>query len=407
MSSVKKLKIRIITAEPFPIGMANTNRIISYAKGLAEQNCEVIINCLKPTESSSRVFNANTDGHIDGYYFEYTSRNTIISDNYLKRQFDNFKGVSNLCLKILFEGKKNKTDVVIYYTLSPVVAIFLYFITRLKKIIFLKEESEFPFVYYGNNGTLSRSLIDFHYKLFDGLLLMTNTLIKYFSEEKKLSIPFLHVPMTVDFERFIHVPKPQNVAEDYIAYCGVLNNEKDGVDILIKAFIQLALEFPNLDLYLIGDPISEEVLQEYKLEIKESGCISRVHFTGRIGSAEVASYISNAKILVLPRPKSQQAEGGFPTKLGEYLSTGKPVVVTSVGEIPFYLKHEVSAYLINPGDIASLFHQLKSILLNYPIALEAGAKGKSVAMQNFNYKKQAINICTFIQQLKKKNLISA
>ncbi|MEO6136069.1 MAG: glycosyltransferase family 4 protein [Ginsengibacter sp.] len=403
---MKKLKIRIITAEPFPIGMANTNRIMSYGKGLAEQNCEVIINCIKPTESSSKIFNTKTNGTIDGFQFEYTSGNTIISNNYLKRQLDNFRGVLNLCLKILFEKKKSKTDVLIYYTLSPIVAIFLYLITRFRKVIFLKEESEFPFVYYGNKGKLSRYLIDFHYKLFDGLLLMTNTLIKYFSEEKKITVPYLHVPMTVDFERFNSVQRLQNMANNYIAYCGVLNNEKDGVDILIKAFISLASEFPNLELYLIGDPISEKILQDYKFEIEKNNCSHRVHFTGRVGSAEVASYISNADVLVLPRPKSLQAEGGFPTKLGEYLSTGKPVVVTNVGEISFYLKHELNAYIINPGSIESLFNQLKSILLNYPQALETGTKGKSVALANFNYKIQALNIFSFIQHLRQKNIIS-
>ena len=49
-------------------------------------------------------------------------------------------------------------------------------------------------------------------------------------------------------------------------------------------------------------------------------------------------------MLVLARPDNIQAKGGFPTKLGEYLATGNPVVVTKVGEIPNYLIDGVNAF---------------------------------------------------------------
>ena len=50
----------------------------------------------------------------------------------------------------------------------------------------------------------------------------------------------------------------------------------------------------------------------------------------------------------MARPDSRQARGGFPTKLGEYLATGKPVCVTKVGEITVYLEDNVSAFLAEP-----------------------------------------------------------
>lgn len=65
--------------------------------------------------------------------------------------------------------------------------------------------------------------------------------------------------------------------------------------------------------------------------------------------------LKNAEALVLDRPNSLQAQYGFPTKLGEYLLTGNPVVVTKVGDIPLYLKDGVSALLSedrNPKEFA-------------------------------------------------------
>jgi len=60
-----------------------------------------------------------------------------------------------------------------------------------------------------------------------------------------------------------------------------------------------------------------------------------------------------AKILALARPKSKVADAGFPSKLTEYLSTGNPVVVTRVGEIPYYLKDNVHAFLTEPDSVNS------------------------------------------------------
>ncbi len=52
-------------------------------------------------------------------------------------------------------------------------------------------------------------------------------------------------------------------------------------------------------------------------------------------------------------PDSKQAQGGFPTKLGEYLATGNPVCATTVGEIPDYLVDGESVYFAVPGSVDS------------------------------------------------------
>lgn len=39
----RKMNIKIITNDPFPVGMANTNQITSYAKGFTENNCNLSV----------------------------------------------------------------------------------------------------------------------------------------------------------------------------------------------------------------------------------------------------------------------------------------------------------------------------------------------------------------------------
>jgi len=56
----------IFTAEPFPIGMAATNRIISYAKGFLYHNIEVEVVCFRKTEIRGSKRNYEIKGVYEG-----------------------------------------------------------------------------------------------------------------------------------------------------------------------------------------------------------------------------------------------------------------------------------------------------------------------------------------------------
>lgn len=397
----KQIKIRILTTEPFPTGLAASNRIMTYAKGFVEQNCQISVHCIKPTERPDKIFNHASSGMIDGIYFAYSGGKTVLHRKFINRRIDNTIGLIRISYEILKEKKKNKTDVIIYYSSLPLTAMVFYLITRFKKILFLKEESEIPEVYLQNMNFIQKFFFKkLHYPLFDGLLLMTKRLINYFEIEKKNNIPFLHVPMTVNFQRFSRVEK-SNSCLKYIAYCGVLNDKKDGVNILIEAFAKLSTEFPDIHLYLIGDAGSEAERDQYTSRINQHKLSNRVVFTGRVAKEEIPELLGNAIILVLPRPLSLQAEAGFPTKLGEYLSTGKPVVVTRVGEIPDYLSDGVSAFIAEPGNEDSLFCKMKTIMIDYEKAERIGKNGKEVVLKHFNYRNQTKDILNFIKSFNK------
>ena len=89
-----------------------------------------------------------------------------------------------------------------------------------------------------------------------------------------------------------------------------------------------------------------------------------------------------ASMLILPRPMSIQANYGFP-KLGEYLVTGNPVIVTPVGDIPLYLKNKVNAYFTKPGDIESLVDICTKLIENESISEKIGKNGKNSCIEIF------------------------
>ena len=270
------------------------------------------------------------------------------------------------------------------------------------------EQSEFLDIHKVQKTNRFRSFIQdrnqrfieriFLYKL-DGLGLMTKTLFKHYSQNFGLKFPLLHIPMTVDFNRFENLCNSdlKEFKPPFIAFVGVMNNIKDGVDILIEAFSRIAEDFPKHTLYLVG-PWQPDTPGHLR-QIKDLGLTDRAFWMKIYPRDIIPSIISKADLLVLPRPHSKQAQGGFPTKLGEYLATGNPVCATTVGEIPDYLTDNKSVFFAEPCSVASFAYAMKRALSNPEYACKVGEKGKRVAEREFNARIQAEKLMAFFEKL--------
>lgn len=216
----------------------------------------------------------------------------------------------------------------------------------------------------------------------DGLFVISSTLKEYF-ESIGVSADKVHIiNMTVDASRFESLIKKPS--ERYIAYCGKATNNKDGVDQLIKSFSIVLKTHPDVKLYIIGTP-PKKADKSGNLELVESlGITDKVVFTGVIPSEQIPQVLKNAEILALNRPDNMQARYGFPTKLGEYLLTGNPVVITRVGDIPLFLKDGENALIASPNEPAAFAEKLNWLLDNQQEAIKIGANGVEVAKRNFD-----------------------
>lgn len=193
------------------------------------------------------------------------------------------------------------------------------------------------------------------------------------------------VNMTVDANRFSRLIK-DGKSEKYIAYCGAATNNKDGVDDLIKAFAEVHRLYPDIKLYIMGKTSAKEDSAGNLALVKDLGLSSFVVFKGVIPASEMPQMLVNAKIVALARPDSLQARCGFPTKLGEYLLSGNPVVVTRVGDIPLFLEDGKTALLANQRDPKNFAEKLLWALDHEKEAEVIGQAGREVALRHFNYK---------------------
>ena len=92
------------------------------------------------------------------------------------------------------------------------------------------------------------------YRLYDGLLLMTNELKNLFMSKRFNFNKIKIIPQTVDINRFANIAiRNENNAEIMVTYMGSLNNKKDGICTLINAISIVRSKYPNIMLYVLGD----------------------------------------------------------------------------------------------------------------------------------------------------------
>lgn len=385
-STPSKINVAIVNTMPFPSGFASVNRILSYSKGLVKLGVNVTV--LSTSAGEDLDFH-----YIDGIRYKSTRLNKKSKFTFLA-----FLIALLRVSKSIFSERHNY-DIVILVSNSILLIYPIFILCKFCSIKIIQEKSEFPFV-LNNKSFLGRIYAKIYvnttYKLFDGLIVMTKPLVEYFQKKIRKNCRILEMPMTVDCDRFKFV-MPYAPGYEYIAYCGDMGGNKDGISNLITAFSYIYIKYPNIKLLLVGNTSDLNELNKLKRQVDENK-IQNIIFYGKADRADIPSILCGAKILALARPTSLQSTGGFPTKLGEYLSTGKPVVVTSVGDIPRFLNEE-NSYIVKPDDNRLFADRIIEILDNYNKAIEIGRKGQQLALSVFDYKAQSNSLATFLKEL--------
>jgi glycosyltransferase involved in cell wall biosynthesis len=400
----------LINNKPWNESTAGSNRILSIIGGLLNEGLNLKLLVYGPSRNNQEK--QRTMCYEDNYSKYSKSILPYVVDGYLKVRVYNYLVkyvIQPFVIKTVINECKS-ADII--WLDNTVFSLRLAKVLRRKfpNVILFMEQSEFLDVHKNNKGNiLQRWEGDKRMRLFekevfsilDGLGLMTKTLLAHYESFPKPLPKMLHLPMTVDLERFSQIaPTLTEFQKPYIAFVGVMNDAKDGVNILLESFAKIADEFSKYKMYLVGGwnydtPAHINFIKENRLE-------DRVFWMKEYPRDSIPAIICNADLLVLPRPNSKQAQGGFPTKLGEYLASGNPVCATTVGELPDYLRDDESVFFAEPGSVESFAQAMKRALIDPENAQRVGLKGMEIAQKEFNKDIQAKKLYQFLLDLQKK-----
>ena len=362
---------------------ASGNRLLGYFRQWDKMGVEAKVYYLAPSTGYDIV--SEKFQHIK---FEYCWNRFIPYKKFIKRFFIN-KYIQKITRELV------PGDIVYTYTISLITEQCL----KVSGVKVFAEVTEHPKVCspVADPSLLldEQSYIDTILKL-SGLFVISNPLKQFFQQYGIPSSKIHIINMTVDPSRFLKIHKT-NCKDRYIAYCGTASNNKDGVDELIKAFAIVAQRISDVKLYIIGKtPSKKQKFGNMEL-VKSLSLKDKVVFTGIVKAVDMPQLLKNAEVLALDRPDNLQATYGFPTKLGEYLLTKNPVIITAVGDIPEFLKDGVSALIAKPSDAEDFSSKLIWALTHKDEAARIGREGCSVAMEHFNSFTEAQKIVEFLK----------
>jgi glycosyltransferase involved in cell wall biosynthesis len=364
--------------------MAATTRIIAYCKGLQVNDVKTQVFSHTWVKDSDNV---PSRGVVEGIEYFNTHMYKSTSSKIYKVLVDKPLMYIQTIRNIYKSHKEEKFDYILFAIDSvSFMRIYIPILVMLGiKLAFIVDEYPKPIRHLKTKIPYWMKLsYKFYHKMFKFRVLMTQNLQNYY--DKEISIKDTHIMSTiVDTHRFDGLKK-QEVPRQYMCYMGNFDLKKDNVDNIVEAFALISDKYPHIDLHLYGTPtakdrsVIEELIKEKKLE-------RRVFIKGRIDYNLVPQVLMNATILVASQPQTKRAEGGFPTKMGEYMMTGNPVVLNDVGEIHLYIQDGKNAYMVSPHDSQAYAEKLAYILDNYNEAMEVGARGKRYVLENFSVEK--------------------
>ena len=161
-----------------------------------------------------------------------------------------------------------------------------------------------------------------------------------------------------------------------------------GAPVLASAFVQLAAKRPTARLLLVGDgPERERVLAI----LREGGVRDRVVLTGKVPPSRVPALLDACDVLASPHVDLGGGVEffGSPTKLFEYMASGRPIVASRLGQIGEVLEQQVSAILVPPGDDKELAAALERVLEDASLGDQLGREARRIAIQRHSWRTNA------------------
>lgn len=229
------------------------------------------------------------------------------------------------------------------------------------------------------------------YKYVDGYVFLT----KHMYEKIPVSNPKFVVVEGVsakisDLASGANFSYPTNQAVKSVFYSGTLD-ERYGIKELITAVLLLPYD---VNLLICGDGDSKEFVQDAASQS------NRITYLGQLSRREVLNIQGTVSLLINPRTNTgEYTKYSFPSKVIEYMSSGRPVLMYKLSGIPE--EYYNYCYTIPSEGIESLTHALDDVLSLPKADLDyMGLRAKEFVFSEKSGFHQASKILCLIKRLK-------
>ncbi len=171
-------------------------------------------------------------------------------------------------------------------------------------------------------------------------------------------------------------PTPLDVSSPFILAWGRLHPDK-GFDLALKAFAQMAADFPQIRFQLAGIGGERENLANLA---KQLGIAHRVDFLGYLPDQELFKAIQRARFVVVPS-RGMECFGLAPL---EAMQMARPVLGSRSGGMIEVIAHGISGWIVDQGNPAALEEGFRFFLTHPHESRTMGEEGYRRAKELFS-----------------------
>jgi len=386
----------------FPGGLAATNRLCMIGRAVAGQGTSFSVLHIG---GSAVNINKDVKGVYEGIEFEYLPGIISRPKNFLKRKFVYFYGALLAIFRIL-AIRNSKHKICVYMFVGPgVLELLLSILLWLLRVPVVCEVNE----WWGGDNFASRIAQWFQngplLYFSKGTITISRTIERRLRElcaKRNFVNEIIRVPVLVDLEKWkFATKKNQNRQNDlpYILWCGDVEGYFYDVQFMLRTLSYVLQRGYKCKLILAGQksPHTKNKIERY---LKNLGLPKNcVDLTGYVTDGCLNELMSDAVALLLPLWNNDRSQCRFPTKLGQYLASARPVVTSNVGDTGELLTDGLSGYICPPGDELAFAEKICQVLNEPQKALAVGQNGRKQALKWLDYRKYGQPLARFFGEI--------
>lgn len=385
----------------FPNGWAATNYVHLMAQGLVKAGSQVHVILSQYTENQANFLNQDSSGMVNGVTFEYTTGTPIVPANHWQRRFGKARSLIVTPWRFLTLKFERRSNALILYSRSYSLLVRYSFWCRLLKIPLVVRIDEWTLA-HNRTEEERQSEKSFYSEVFkraDAVIVISRyieKLAKEASRQQKKSLPCLRMPILCNPTVWQNV-KPTIHPRPYLLFCAYMDNYLDDALFVLEAVSKV--QVADIDLLMVGKA-SRKTKRAIQNKIESLNLQDKVLLRlDYVSTEELYSLYAGAKALLAPLFNNERSLARFPSKIAEYLMSGRPVVSCAIGEVGKYLEDGQTAFLSESDSVTDFATKIEEALINNERSDLIGQQGKNVAEEQFNYILRGEELLQFLKSL--------
>lgn len=389
------MKIVVFGNMDLPQGSAGATRCVAFCHLVAECGYEPILLGVNYSNSKTTagVFENIKYELLDFDELQYTGRRVLLRKAGLKREM--LKWLSTNC-------KCSDTKCIITYGVKSEISWLLKYSSG-HQIPIVKDVVEWYDVnnFQGIRGlfNLIEDRFGLHYwnKKCKNIIAISSLFEQFYSDKGCHTI---RIPTILDTNNFPYVLESSSEQSKLIISYAGSPMKKDYISNAVRALLLLDdEERKDIQLHLYG--VTWEYLTKNGLNKSDKKVLGdSLICHGRVSHDAVKVGLQKSDFTVLLRPNERYANAGFPTKVGESMATGIPVIANLTSDIGLYLHDGVEGIVCTdetPNSCADSFRRILSCSNDEIRNMKISAREQ--AEKSFDYRRYKDVFSQFISDI--------